>query len=140
MSGFWAVPLVTGLLGLRALLLNSSTASISTNSFNSSYCKSSTFCISCDVLNPSKKFTKGILALRAAKWATADKSITSWTDPSANIANPVCLAAITSWWSPKMFNAEVANALADTWNTDGNNSPAILYMFGIINNKPCEAV
>ena len=26
------------------------------------------------------------------------------------------------------------------WNTVGVNSPAILYMLGIINSRPCEAV
>ncbi len=26
------------------------------------------------------------------------------------------------------------------WNTVGVNSPAILYMLGIINNRPCDAV
>ena len=31
-------------------------------------------------------------------------------------------------------------ALAETLITAGNLSPAILYMLGIINNKPCEAV
>ena len=116
------------------------TASQSNNFANSSYSSTSIFWISWEVLNPSKKLQNGILALIADKWATADKSITSWTEPSASIAKPVCLAAITSWWSPKIFNEDVANALADTWNTPGNISPAILYMFGIINNKPCEAV
>ena len=30
--------------------------------------------------------------------------------------------------------------LAATCITEGNNSPAILYILGIINNNPCEAV
>ena len=76
----------------------------------------------------------------AVKCATAAKSITSCTDPSASIAKPVCLVAITSWWSPNIFNDDVASALADTWKTPGNLSPAILYIFGIINNKPWDAV
>ena len=39
-----------------------------------------------------------------------------------------------------MLSACDAKALADTWNTPGKFSPAILYMFGTINNKPCDAV
>ncbi len=39
-----------------------------------------------------------------------------------------------------MDNAVVAMARADTWNTVGVSSPAILYIFGIISNKPWEAV
>ena len=49
-------------------------------------------------------------------------------------------ADITSWWSPKIHSAWLAKVRADTWNTQGRNSPAILYMFGIISNRPCEAV
>ena len=33
-----------------------------------------------------------------------------------------------------------ARERADTWNTVGVSSPAILYMFGIISRRPCEAV
>ena len=33
-----------------------------------------------------------------------------------------------------------ANVRAVTWKTPGRSSPAILYMFGIISNKPCDAV
>jgi hypothetical protein len=33
-----------------------------------------------------------------------------------------------------------ASARAETWNTVEVSSPAILYMFGIINNRPCEHV
>ncbi len=39
-----------------------------------------------------------------------------------------------------MDNACVATVLAATWITQGNNSPAILYILGIISNNPCEAV
>ena len=39
-----------------------------------------------------------------------------------------------------MQRAWLASVRADTWKTHGRNSPAILYMFGIISNKPCEAV
>ena len=54
--------------------------------------------------------------------------------------NPVCLVAITSEWSPKIESACVAIVLAATCITEGNNSPAILYILGIINNNPCDAV
>ena len=47
---------------------------------------------------------------------------------------------MTSEWSPKMFSAWLATVRADTWNTAGSSSPAILYMFGIIRSRPCEAV
>ena len=53
---------------------------------------------------------------------------------------PVWRQAITSWWSPKMDRAWLARARADTWNTVGSISPAILYMFGIIRSRPWEAV
>jgi pyruvate-ferredoxin/flavodoxin oxidoreductase len=39
----------------------------------------------------------------------------------------------------KIHSAWLAKVRADTWNTQGRNSPAILYMFGIISNRPCEA-
>ena len=35
---------------------------------------------------------------------------------------------------------ELAKVRADTWNTPGSNSPAILYIFGIMSNSPCDAV
>ena len=83
---------------------------------------------------------KGNLPLIAARCDTGAKSATSWTEPAASITHPVILADITSWWSPNIDNAWEAIALALTWNTPGNISPAILYMFGIINKRPCEAV
>ena len=39
-----------------------------------------------------------------------------------------------------MFSACEDTVRADTWNTEGKFSPAILYMLGIISNNPCEAV
>jgi len=64
----------------------------------------------------------------------------SWTDPEANMAQPVLRQAITSLWSPKIESAWVATVRAETWNTVEVNSPAILNMLGIISNRPCEAV
>ncbi len=49
-------------------------------------------------------------------------------------------AAITSLWSPKIDSAWVATVRAATWMTAGVSSPAILYMFGIISSRPCDAV
>ena len=49
-------------------------------------------------------------------------------------------ALITSEWSPKMDSACVAIARAATWKTHGVSSPAILYMFGSISRRPCDAV
>ena len=139
-SGFCAVPLVTGWFGFNPLFLKFSSASLSTNLANSSYSKTSIFCTSWEVLNPSKKFINGILHFNAVKCATGAKSITSCTEPSASIAYPVARADITSWWSPKIFNEDVASALAATWITPGSLSPAILYIFGIIKSNPCDAV
>ena len=76
----------------------------------------------------------------ALRWAIPPKSTTSWTEPDAKNANPVCLAAITSEWSPNIESAWLATALAVTWSTPGSNSPAILYILGIINSNPWEAV
>ena len=56
------------------------------------------------------------------------------------MANPVWRTAMTSEWSPKMDSAWQASERAETWNTVGVNSPAILYMFGIISSRPCDAV
>ena len=56
------------------------------------------------------------------------------------MAKPVCRAAMTSWWSPKMESACAASARAETWNTPGSSSPEILYILGIISSNPCDAV
>ena len=76
----------------------------------------------------------------AARCATGLKSITSCGLDSASIANPVWRHAYTSLWSPKILSACVATVLADTSNTHGSCSAAILYIFGIISKSPCEAV
>ena len=47
---------------------------------------------------------------------------------------------MTSEWSPKIDSACVASARAATCMTTGVSSPAILYMFGTISSRPCEAV
>src|SRR3974390_3171962 len=39
-----------------------------------------------------------------------------------------------------MERPRAARERAATWNTEGVSSPAILYMFGIISSRPCEAV
>src|SRR6266571_2697697 len=68
------------------------------------------------------------------------KSMASWTELEQSIANPVVLQDITSEWSPKIESAWVATVRAETWNAVGVSSPAILFMLGIINSRPCEAV
>ncbi len=78
--------------------------------------------------------------MMAARWATAERSMTSCTLPSASMAKPVWRQAITSEWSPKMLRAWVDTVRADTWNTLGSISAAILYMLGIISSRPCDAV
>ena len=64
----------------------------------------------------------------------------SCTEADESKAQPVDRQAITSLWSPKMERAWVATVRAVTWKTVAVNSPAILNMLGIINNRPCEAV
>jgi len=66
--------------------------------------------------------------------------MTSWTEPEQSCEKPVALAAMTSWWSPKMESACPATARAETWKTVGMSSPEILYMFGIIRRSPWDAV
>ena len=77
---------------------------------------------------------------RVAIWAMAAKSMASWTDAEHSNAKPVARAAITSLWSPKMDSACAASERAATWNAVAVSSPAILYMFGIISSRPCDAV
>ena len=47
---------------------------------------------------------------------------------------------MTSEWSPKIDRPCAASDRAATWNTVEVSSPAILYMFGIISSRPCDAV
>ncbi len=53
---------------------------------------------------------------------------------------PVWRTPMTSPWSPKMESPWQATERAVTWKTVGVNSPASLYILGIIRNRPCEAV
>jgi len=102
--------------------------------------RDSIFCTSWDVRNPSKKWMKGTRARKVAAWAIRAKSITSWTLLEQSMAQPVERQDMTSEWSPKMESAWAAIARAETWNTVGVNSPAILNMFGIISSRPWLAV
>ena len=56
------------------------------------------------------------------------------------MANPVLRTPITSLWSPKMDRAWADRVRAETWNTPGSISPAILYILGIISSRPWDAV
>ena len=67
-----------------------------------------------EVLNPSKKWTKGRLARVLARWATKARSMTSCTDAEASKENPVSLTALMSLWSPKIERAWAAIARAAT--------------------------
>ena len=89
---------------------------------------------------PSKKFSTGTLVSMAVRWATAARSAASCTLPAASIVKPVMRQVMTSLWSPKMESAWVARARAETWNTPGRSSPAILNMFGSIRRSPWDAV
>ena len=60
--------------------------------------------------------------------------------PTASSAKPVWRTAITSEWSPKIDSPCAASDRAATCITAEVSSPAILYMFGIISSRPCEAV
>ena len=93
-----------------------------------------------EVRNPSKKCRNGTRDSSVATCAASAQSCASCTVAEPSSANPVARAAITSEWSPKIDSAEVARARAATWNTVGVSSPAILYMFGSISIRPCDAV
>ena len=95
---------------------------------------------SCEVRKPSKKWRNGSRLRSVAAWAIRARSCASWTEPAQSMAHPVERAAITSLWSPKMERAWVATVRAATWITVGVSSPAILYRFGSISNRPCDAV
>ncbi len=95
---------------------------------------------SCEVRNPSKKCTNGTRVESVTACATSARSCASWTDAEASSAKPVCRTAITSEWSPKIDSPCAASDRAATCITHGVSSPAILYMFGIISSRPCEAV
>ena len=75
-----------------------------------------------------------------AACAISAMSIVSWTEAAASMAQPVERVDITSEWSPKIDSAWQARERADTWKTVEVSSPAILYMFGIISSRPCDAV
>ena len=140
MSGFCAVPRVTGCSGLSARRRNSASASRSSIAVRAASSISSIFWISCEVRKPSKKCRNGTRDLSVTMCATPARSITSCTDEVASMANPVWRVAMTSWWSPKIDSDCAASARAETWNTPGSNSPEILYILGIISSKPCDAV
>ena len=101
---------------------------------------SSIFCTSWEVRKPSKKWRNGTFASSVDAWATIAMSCASCTLFEASIAKPVWRHAITSPWSPKMQRPWHASERAETWNTVGASSPAILYMFGIMRRRPCDAV
>ena len=75
-----------------------------------------------------------------AACATSARSWASCTEADASSANPVCRTAITSEWSPKIDSPCAASDRAATCMTAEVSSPAILYMFGIISSRPCDAV
>ena len=66
--------------------------------------------------------------------------LVSWMELADIIGQPVLRTDITSEWSPKMESDCAASERAETWNTAGSISPAILYMLGIISRSPWEAV
>ena len=96
--------------------------------------------ISCEVRKPSKKCRNGTRARSVAACAISAKSCASCTELEASIAKPVWRHAMTSEWSPKIDSAWVARVRAATCMQNGVSSPAILYMFGIISSRPCDAV
>lgn len=95
---------------------------------------------SCEVRKPSKKWTNGTRVRRVAACATSARSCASCTEAEASNANPVWRTAITSEWSPKIDSPCAARDRAATCMTAEVSSPAILYMFGIISSRPCDAV
>ena len=93
-----------------------------------------------EVRKPSKKWRNGIRDFRVAIVAMAAKSWASWTSPDERRAKPIWRHAITSEWSPKIESAFAATVRAATCIANEVSSPAILYMFGIIRRRPCDAV
>jgi hypothetical protein len=75
-----------------------------------------------------------------AACATLARSCASCTEPEQSIAKPIWRHAITSEWSPKIDSACVASVRAATCMQNAVSSPAILYMFGIMSSRPCDAV
>jgi hypothetical protein len=108
--------------------------------FMSSTVNCSTGTTSWEVRKPSKKCMTGTRDSSVAACAISAMSITSCTEFDDSIAQPVARQLITSWWSPKIESACAASERAAMWNTAGVNSPAILYMFGIISSRPCAEV
>ena len=96
MSGFCAVPRVTGCSGLSAAARKAFSASRSSIAVRAASSISSIFWISCDVRKPSKKCRNGTRALSETMWAMPARSITSCTDEVASMAKPVWRVAITS--------------------------------------------
>ena len=139
-SGFCAVPRRTGRSGVSPRARCANTSSASTSARNTSSASGSIVATSCEVRNPSKKCRKGTRLCRVAAWAIAARSCASCTELDASIANPVPRQAMTSEWSPKIESACVASVRAATCMQNGVSSPAILYMFGIMSSRPCEAV
>ncbi len=93
-----------------------------------------------EVRNPSKKCTNGTRVRSVAACATSARSCASCTDAAASKAKPVWRTAITSEWSPKIDSPCAAIERAATCRTAQVSSPAILYMFGTISSRPCDAV
>ena len=93
-----------------------------------------------EVRNPSKKCRNGTRLRIVAACAMSAKSCASWTEAEDSRAKPVWRTAMTSAWSPKIDSPWAASERAATWNTVEVSSPAILYMFGIMSSRPCDAV
>ena len=77
---------------------------------------------------------------RVARCEATARSMVSCTEAAATRAKPVLRTDMTSEWSPKMESDWQASERAETWNTVGSISPAILCMLGIISSRPCDAV
>jgi hypothetical protein len=98
------------------------------------------FLTSCEVRKPSKKCRKG---MRVSGWRharsgqgrglPARRRRPAW--PSRSGGRPSHLE-----WSPKIESAWAATSGRRCGRRCWSSSPAILYILGIINSKPCEAV
>ena len=95
---------------------------------------------SCEVRKPSKKWRKGTRGLERRRLGDQGEVVGLLHELEQSRAKPVGRTAMTSLWSPKMESAWVASDRAATCKTARVSSPAILYMFGIISSRPCEAV
>ena len=142
-SGFCAVPRMLGASGVnparyRCSATNSSLiiARITVSSLSNSILE-----ISCEVRKPSKKCRKGNARFEGGGMGN-QRHVVTFLDRSRRRVTQNLSGAPPSRPSGhrKWIRLAPLSDRAAIWKTVGVSSPAILYIFGSINNNPCEAV